>query len=797
MTWKKSLIFCISFICVFFSEITLNLACGGGDEDPYDYFTSYFYNNLSGKEYQQFRYTEWTFLYDENKEDEEKEQEANINAKEWGDYLKISTEDAKLLYNSDSLLNEALNKVLKGEKEKFPTHLQNQAFYRALSKNKKALTYYAFAKSCEPYSNGNYDPWDPAVKDTVAMIRKAEESLSRLKTVKYDNFLSLRYAYQAVRMYHYAGSYENAIHTYLNSIENNKRQSAVKGWAMSLYAGAIRRNGNAAKASYLFAKVFASNAERRTQTYKDFSFASVPLDSSLIYAKTSVETAYVSAMYGFGYTELDETPLLNVYQHAPQSEMIPILLTREINKAESKLSPSYYDVVDTAAALAHVDKIKTFSIKLAREKKYPNPAFAWLSASYLSYLQDKNEEALTYLQYIDPTKLNEQYLKQYRIIDLLTNINQIKKSGEINVSKILPTLKWLDEKNVEDSTKTEEIFQFAKIYRDIYQQILAPIYLKRGDTVTNALLQLKGDSFKNNEDGWGFSKAMGRATTAFWQEKLTSKTMEKLDFLLRNPKSDGYDGLLSIALKNINKNDFYELLGTTYLRAHQYEKAIKCFEKISPDYKPIDFYSQYYYTHVIPSNPFASTINDYPKNFDDSITGINKYAFAKEMAKLKHLIKIDPKNAATYYFKMANAVYQTGYYGNANELINYNWSAYDYSNQNSNYYDDDYRLAITAKKWYLKARSLSSDANFKAKCTFMLAKCEQKKLINYGISNGGMLGTYNERFDNGDLKVMQLSFYNKYFKELKNSYVKTAYFKKAIWECNYLSDYLSRMEKKN
>ena len=78
---KLSIVFS-AFAGAFFGEIALNIACGP-EPDPYDYYVSYFHNNVAGDGYAPFSFTDLRFLYDE----EEPGSESRINSAEWAEYL--------------------------------------------------------------------------------------------------------------------------------------------------------------------------------------------------------------------------------------------------------------------------------------------------------------------------------------------------------------------------------------------------------------------------------------------------------------------------------------------------------------------------------------------------------------------------------------------------------------------------------------------------------------------------------------------------------------------------------------
>ena len=87
-TFKKlSLIFSI-FLFTFFGEIAVNIACGG-EVDPYDYYISYFHNNVQGDEYTPFAFNQMTYLNGE----EDVVSESEVNSQEWGKYLDVNSQD--------------------------------------------------------------------------------------------------------------------------------------------------------------------------------------------------------------------------------------------------------------------------------------------------------------------------------------------------------------------------------------------------------------------------------------------------------------------------------------------------------------------------------------------------------------------------------------------------------------------------------------------------------------------------------------------------------------------------------
>ena len=90
MNWKVFITACISSAIVAFPA---NIIGCGPDADPYDYYTSFFHQNLpQANGYRPFYYTSYNFLYDEN----EPIATTDLFAEEWAGYCgTVTTQDAK------------------------------------------------------------------------------------------------------------------------------------------------------------------------------------------------------------------------------------------------------------------------------------------------------------------------------------------------------------------------------------------------------------------------------------------------------------------------------------------------------------------------------------------------------------------------------------------------------------------------------------------------------------------------------------------------------------------------------
>src|SRR5689334_11120916 len=123
-TLKKLLICSVSLIICFFAEIAIDMACGG-EMDPYDYYISFFHNNLQRtQEYKPFYFTGYKFLYD----DDEQVSEAEINSREWAAYLSNGVKAAdvqKAMYQLKGKADTALYTGYLDGKGSLPDSLKN------------------------------------------------------------------------------------------------------------------------------------------------------------------------------------------------------------------------------------------------------------------------------------------------------------------------------------------------------------------------------------------------------------------------------------------------------------------------------------------------------------------------------------------------------------------------------------------------------------------------------------------------------------------------------------------------
>ena len=159
MNWKVFITACVSAFLISFPQ---NIIGCGPDADPYDYYTSFFHQNLpDAKAYRPFYYTGYNFLYDAS----EPVNTPDILAQEWAGYCAapVTAADAKKLVNKFSVkdLQNLYYHIEKGQPLKIPDSVKQNSMtgYFLNSKDLEALGYILYARQAEPYVIGGADDW--------------------------------------------------------------------------------------------------------------------------------------------------------------------------------------------------------------------------------------------------------------------------------------------------------------------------------------------------------------------------------------------------------------------------------------------------------------------------------------------------------------------------------------------------------------------------------------------------------------------------------------------------------------
>ena len=238
-------------------------ACGGWDPDAlssYELFKPISFAEMSN------------FIW---KRDSTKD----VNIDDWKIYLKddkINLQDIEHIVYKVSADDMQKIRFYVSEGKILDNKLKNNAMVKLWQKNKdlEAIDYLYFAKTCEPHT-AYYDPWtsDEDRKRDITKMKWLMDEAKKYHSQKASNdFLKLRFAYQAIRLAHYTKNYDKALRFYDEMIKpnENKNTSIVMYWTLAHKAGALYHKGEKGEAAYLFSKVFDLCKSKQASAFLSF-----------------------------------------------------------------------------------------------------------------------------------------------------------------------------------------------------------------------------------------------------------------------------------------------------------------------------------------------------------------------------------------------------------------------------------------------------------------------------------------------------------------------------------------------
>ncbi len=795
MNWKVFIAACISTVIVSFPQ---NIIGCGPEADPFDYYTSFFHQNLpDAKGYRPFYYVGYQAFYDAT----EPIEVTDVLADEWAAYCgsPVKKADAKKLVNKFAWkdLNNLYYNLEKNQPLKIPdsVKLNSMTAYFMQSKDLEALGYIMYAKQVEPYMLGGDGDWEGIQRDSLKMGKLIKNG-QQLYTVAKKDFLKLKYSYQVLRLAHYSSRYTDVINWYDEYAAKTTISSVLQPLCLALKAGALFRSGQQKEAAYLFSKVFAASTAKRVSNFLGFNWS---VDSKadkkdyLALCKNDTEKAAMLSLFALSSSGDNLADMKEILKLNPSSEELEVLVVREINKLEEKYLTSsmaevpggkafYFTWEDESrdsimrASEKEVTALASFLDNAAQIKPVTNAGLFETAAAYAAYMRRDYANAKKYLAAAQKMQLTEKVKNQWALTNLLVTINEKEKIDAAFEEQLLPSLQWLEERVRSEKAVTVDYWQvqqWRSIYRNMLSEVLAKRYHEQGDLTKETLCIGNADwMMKGKQDYYGSLNGV-----EYLRNKLMSKDVESLYALIDKKQPSKFETYL-LSKNSVTKKEVVDFAGTSYLREYDYAKAIDWFKK-SADKKAIN------------KNPFADLLYDREEQLAaEKKFSTTKLAFAQEMLRLQLAAK-QPATAAKSYYKLALGMYNITYYGHTWEMVQYYRSGSDgYAIPNdATDFQKEYYGAFKAQDYFEKAMKASTDKNFKARCLFMMAKCTQK-LVHQPQYNE--YATNWDKYDEASKAYFPLFKNNKYFPQFVKEYGNTAFYKEAFNSCSYLRDFVKR-----
>jgi hypothetical protein len=756
----KYLVFLISALVV--AGIAIVVACGPDypEEEPYELVSPEISHEVV---YRSF-FPSGDLLYDYQVKPNNIYDFDSINSEEWLKFFDktVLKQDLNyLLYKAPGEEIDSLLSSLNGNISNIAEESGKNSIL--LYPNKKLaeefLVYLSYAKKCEPFSTfippdwySGQDKLDP--RKDIAAIRKLIDEGSSLSENSNSGFIKERYIFQVERLYFQSANYPECNRYYRSNKNNFKLSESIKFRAMGYASGALYKSNRFGESNYMYSVIYGNYPPMMTTAYFCFSpKEESDWNESLSLTKNNREKEFLWQLLGIYKDPL--RAMKQIYQLNPKSDLLDLLLVRSINSVEG-ITQTHY-TRDTTSN----EGLSPFVISCA-EKGNTNKPYLWdIASAYLSYTNSNFAVAREYLSKTLAEVKNDGMVKeQVHLIEIAMMIEEVGKMDSNFESRILKELLWLKQQGEGKGINHERAYPF--MYDGIFNwavKRLGEKYKDQGDLI-------KSHCLKPDSEASFYSNNSNAASMVAYMDK-KDKT--------------GFDEFV-LSVYTMHRNDIFEFQAVDLMLKGKISEALQKFE-LGPGSGDGQLLGDPFLIHI---RDCHDCDHEAPQNVQ-----YTKLSFVKRMLELETKIKTDPINAPNYYFELANGFYNITYFGNERTFYQTSIEEYDFIDWDNFYfygYSDDGNSpwlkkslvfnCTKAKNFYIKAMELSKNPEFKAKCSLMAAKCEQN---DFYLSRPK---DYKGNFKSGA-----------YFKQLKNNYSGTNYYKEIIKECGYFRTYLASLKK--
>lgn len=672
---------------------------------------------------------------------------------DWSNYLdkKIDLETLKFFLTVDSSATE-LAGISKFISTKKPTDFSKKWESKIDYKDKKVKNFIEFldaAKKLEEAStNQNY--WD---YDSNANQKTVDGKLISLFEKRYnsekDSFLKNRYWFQTIKALFYQGDYEKTV-AFFNKTQNDVLKNTLYYRALSYLAGINYKNKNYALSNYQYSIVFDKCPTMRVVTaYCFHPQEETDWNQSLTMAKTNEEKAALWALQGYYNDEV--RAIEKIYDLKPDSEHLDYLLTRLVNIQEGKIDNSFENKTIEEKKKTNKEALNATAIalvdKIAKAGETSKPYLWNCAAGYLQTLTQNYSQAESYFDKAEKQlPKNNLAINQLRLLRFINNVSKTDKINAKNEALLVPDLKWIYQELKYD-TAGELRYNNASAWSKRY---LSALYKSQKNTVMAEL-------FDRNND--------------FYDNQVNLETMKA--FMSKENKSEIEK--IAANVYNVKLTEIYEYEAVKATFQNKIPEAIAFMQKTDSIQ-----HSQFL------GNPFNGNIKDC-HDCDHAAYQKRKYSEIEFLTILKEMQDKIAKQEDVYTNSMltANAFYNITHFGNARSfhegtIMGYGSSPYDFRDSSKKMVSD----CSLAKLYYEKALAAAKTDEQKAKCHYMLAKCERNDYYNKKYYT-----TYTNWYEQEETEVNFLAWNG--FKTLKKSYFNTKYYQEVIRECGYFDTYIN------
>ena len=654
---------------------------------------------------------------------------------------------------------QAIKRAAEKKKNKLGLRLNRNSFARHLVDYQcmETIQYLLFAKSCEPHVSRNRNAWDAPKRDPVAMkalIYEGERVFLKLKS----NNLKLRYAYQLIRLAHYAADYTMALDLYDRLLPRiDPVESIVHDWILAHKAGVLSKSGQNVEAAYLFSLVFDRSPSKREAAFQSFSIQNEKeWKACMLLCQSNHERATLHAMRASEHHSKPVGDMRAIYALDPENENLELLLAKEIKKLEKDFlgtefnryqkDNAKYHKIPRKEATANLIDLTQFVIQVGKEKKVRRPELWRLAEGYLLYLSNDLYDADKVFKEVEKTLTNEKLQEQlavFRLVLKVTNYQEIDEAKEQEIAQII---------------KKNDLYEKYPEFEKFINDKLAYEYLRAGHAGKAFRMHYSLEAIKPNP-----------------QANIINDLIE----IALNPDKSKFDKILTTNKDGTEMvDDLLDIKGVMLWNRGEAAAALEAFKQI-----PIAQRGKNRF------NPFIERAKicihcEQP----DSLMIYNRPGILERIFELEFQANSDYANSASYFYQLGLAYFNLSYYGPS-------WNAMDYfrSGRNWRYAKSDIfehwyfpfgnkenHDLSKAKAYFEKVLEVSKDRERSARATFWLARCDW---LTYVTSSG-----YQAPQNSNYLPVLPPE-YRVYYQQLEADYAETDFYKWVIRECKYFQAY--------
>ena len=438
---------------------------------------------------------------------------------------------------------------------------------------------------CTRIENRKLYQWNYPSKEEINAQKRDLQAIRTYAQGKLKTRLRSQHALLYMRCNMLLGQHQENI-DFWEQTANGYIETVYKDMMKNIYAGALYKTGQEAKAGELFAEQ-GDYASLMTIYYKKRSFAAIR----------------------------------EMYMKDPNAKVLPFLLQDFVNNAQEAddATKSESEVLGKLyireLSKQEVLQMRDFCQQVIKEGKTETPVL-WQSAkAWLEYMFGSKQQAYADIQQAVNMNGTERMQDNARILNLYISLAEAPESQDFD-NWLAKELQWLSQKEKEN----ENEWYYGNAHTRLTHQVMVKRYESHPERAI-ALLQ-EGKSWQ-------------------YRECIDTMKVEKLEkfffYTLKTPQTD-LDKYLKICMA---KEEFVleDLIGTKYMRLCQWDKAIQWLKDIPASYYDKQGYAIYAANRRYNLGPWIKRQwlkEDLVYSDREWKLGINpKLAFAKEMQKME------------------------------------------------------------------------------------------------------------------------------------------------------------------